>query len=116
MRKLKFKICRNTIDKKLYLVYVRPILEYACEVWDNCGVVYSNKLENVQLEAARIVTGLPIFTKIDLIYRETGWETLKSRRERKKLQMVYTLNNQITPHFLCNLQLSKQFEVPLIIP
>jgi hypothetical protein len=51
--------------EKLYLVYIRPIFEYACEVWDNCGVGNSNKLDHLQLEAARIVTGLPI---LDLSY------------------------------------------------
>ena len=50
----------------MYLVYIRPIYEYACEVWDNCGICHSNKLEKLQLETARIVTGLPIFTKTDL--------------------------------------------------
>jgi hypothetical protein len=55
------------------LVYIRPIFEHACEIWDNCGVCYSTKLEKVQLDAARIVTGLPIFTKTDELYPETGW-------------------------------------------
>jgi hypothetical protein len=36
------------------------VFEYACKVWDNCGVGNSNKLDHLQLEAARIVTGLPI--------------------------------------------------------
>jgi hypothetical protein len=44
----------------MYLVYIRPLFEYACEVWDNCGIGYSDKLEKLQLDAARIVTGLPI--------------------------------------------------------
>jgi hypothetical protein len=39
------------------IVYIRPIFEYASEVWDNCGVGNSNKLDQLQLEAARIVTG-----------------------------------------------------------
>ena len=38
----------------MYLVYIRPIFEYACEVWDNCGICHSNKLEKLQLETARI--------------------------------------------------------------
>jgi hypothetical protein len=45
-----------------------PNFEYACEIWDNCGVCYSTKLENLQLDAARIVTGLPIFTKTNKLY------------------------------------------------
>jgi hypothetical protein len=31
------------------------------KVWDNFGVGNSNKLDQLQLDAARICTGLPIF-------------------------------------------------------
>jgi hypothetical protein len=48
----------NNIEKN-YLTFIRPVLEYASEVWDNCGQINSDRLEKVQLEAARIVTGLP---------------------------------------------------------
>jgi hypothetical protein len=44
-------------------------------------LVHSDRLEKVQLEAARIVTGLPSFASIHSIYIETGWEKLKTRRE-----------------------------------
>jgi hypothetical protein len=53
------------------------IFEYACEVWDNCGVSNSCKLERLQLEAAIIITGLPIFTNTEYLNRETGWERLE---------------------------------------
>jgi hypothetical protein len=56
------------LSKNVKLVYIRLIFEYACEVWDNCGTCHSNKLEKLQLEAARIVTGLPIFTKTDSFF------------------------------------------------
>jgi hypothetical protein len=55
----------------MYLVYIRPLFEYVCEVWDNCGIGYSDKLEQHQLDAARIVTYLPIFTKSEYLYAET---------------------------------------------
>ena len=82
LRKLKYKLNRSNLEK-LYLVFIRPIFEYACEVWDNCGIVNATKLEKLQLEAARIVSGLPIFTELSSIYftelssiyRELGWET-----------------------------------------
>ena len=64
LRKLKYRLSRQNLGKR-YLVYIHPIFEYACEIWDNCGVCYSTKLEKLQLDAARIVTGLPIFTKTD---------------------------------------------------
>jgi hypothetical protein len=60
--KLKFNLNRSSLEK-MYLVYIRPVFKYSCEVWDNIGIGYSDKLENLQLEAARIVTGLPILTK-----------------------------------------------------
>jgi hypothetical protein len=62
LRKLKFSLNRSNLEQ-MYLVYIRPLFEYTCEVWDNCGIGYSDKLEKLQLVAARIVTGLPIFTK-----------------------------------------------------
>jgi hypothetical protein len=34
-------------------------------------VCYSTKFEKLQLDAARIVTGLPIFTKTDKLYSAT---------------------------------------------
>jgi hypothetical protein len=45
----------------LYLVYMRAICEYACAVLENCGLGIYNKLDPLQVGAARIVTGLPIF-------------------------------------------------------
>jgi hypothetical protein len=42
----------------MYLVYIRPLFEYAWDnVWDNYGIGYSDRLEKLQLDAARIVTG-----------------------------------------------------------
>jgi hypothetical protein len=58
---------QNGMIEKLYLVYIRPIFEYASEVWDNCGSVNASKLERLQLEAARIVTGLPVFANSNFI-------------------------------------------------
>jgi hypothetical protein len=37
LRKLKCRLSRTNLDK-LYLVYIRPLFEYACELWDNCGI------------------------------------------------------------------------------
>ena len=67
LRKLNYKLSRKNLEK-LYLVYIRPICEYACEVWDNCGVGNYNKLDHLQVEDARIVTGLLIFAISISIY------------------------------------------------
>ena len=67
---------------KLYSTFIRPNFEYACEVWDNITETDSTKLDRLQHEAARIVTGLPKFCSIASLYAEIGWEILKSRREK----------------------------------
>ena len=40
-----------------------------------CGQINADRLEKVQFEAARIVTGLPSFASINSIYIETGWKS-----------------------------------------
>jgi len=61
------------------------------------------KLENIQLEAARIVTGLPIFTKKEFIYRELGWQTLENRRNNRKLSLLFNIRNGKSPEYLQNI-------------
>jgi hypothetical protein len=57
LRKLKF-IIKQEILEKIYLTFIRPLLEYSCEVWDNCSPTDNDR----QLEAARIVTGLTVYS------------------------------------------------------
>jgi hypothetical protein len=64
---------------------------------------YSDKLKKIQLDAARIVTGLPIFTKSEYLYAETGWETLSERRYRRKLQLFFNIKCGMAPEYLRHL-------------
>ena len=65
-RKLKYRLKRDYLENN-YLVFIRPILEYASEVWDNCRQTNCNRLEKIQIEVARIVTGLSIYGSRDSI-------------------------------------------------
>jgi hypothetical protein len=53
----------------MYLVYIRPLFEYACEVWDNCGIGYSDKLEKLDkgillpLKENSMLSMLPVLEK-----------------------------------------------------
>ena len=53
LRKLKFILNRNNLNK-IYVTYILPLLEYACELWDGCCSRDADKLEQLQFEAARI--------------------------------------------------------------
>jgi hypothetical protein len=72
-------------------------------VWDNCSQTDNDRLENLQLEAARIVTGLTAYSSRDSLYQETGWEKLSSRQERKKLCLMYNMCHGHAPSYLCDL-------------
>ena len=102
LRKLKFILNRNYLSR-IYLTFIRPVMEYACELWDGCSQQDSDKLEKLQLEAGRIVTGLPIFSSRESIYFETGWELLSDRRRYRRLNMFYLIHNRKAPDYLCDL-------------
>ena len=56
MRKLKFKLDRRSLQT-INFSFIRPLLEYADVVWDNCTQYEVNDLEKIQNEAVRIVSG-----------------------------------------------------------
>ena len=103
MRKLKFKLDRRSLQT-IYFSFIRPLLEYADVVWNNCAQYESNELEKkIQNEAARIVTGATKLVSIISLLLETGWETLSSRRNKHKLTFFYKMQNDLSPDYLCSL-------------
>jgi hypothetical protein len=102
LRKVRFKLNRFTLEK-MYFSFIRPILEYGDVVWDTQTHYLINKIENVQSEAARIVTGGTKLTSIQKLYEETGWEKLLERREKHKLILLYKIVNNQAPGYLRNL-------------
>ena len=88
LRKFKFSLSRHNLET-IYFTYILPLLEYDCELWDGCTQQEYNKIQQIQHEAARIITGLPKFSSLESLYFETGWEPLHPRRRRRKLNMFY---------------------------
>ena len=102
LRKFKFILDRKTLEK-IYVTFIRPLLEYGDSIWDNKTVFLINKLESVQLEAARVITGGTRLASIDKLYIETGWEKLKDRREQHRLIYFFKMKNNLTPQYLSNM-------------
>ena len=99
MRQLKFKLDRRFLQT-IYFSLIRPLLEYADVVWENCTQYEVNDLEKIQNEAARIVTSATKLASINSLLSETGWETLSSRRKKHKLQLFYKMQNDLSPNYL----------------
>ena len=102
LRKVKYLLNRNNI-LKLYTTFIRPLLEYLSEVWNNCSEQDSTRLERIQLEAARIATGLPSYSSKASLLFESGLETLESRRRKKCLCQMYNIVNNKAPAYLQSL-------------
>jgi hypothetical protein len=83
LRKFKFILDRK-IRKNIFYI-CQTLLEYADVIWDNMSISLNKKIENVQLEASRIVTGGTRLVSLNNLYMEIGWEKLKDRREKHKL-------------------------------
>ena len=102
LKSLRFRLDRRSLEK-LYLSYIRPILEYGDIVWDNCLQQEKENLETLQIEAARVVTGARKRTRRQLLYRDTQWETLAERRNNHKLLMFHKMKHNKCSELLINL-------------
>ena len=72
LRMLKYDMDRKSLSR-FFTSYIRPILEYGNIIWDNCSDQESKLLESIQLDAARIITGLRRGTSHTVLYNELGW-------------------------------------------
>ena len=88
MRLLKYKLKRSTLNK-IYILFLRPILEYGSIVRDNCTNYEKEILERIQYEAARLVNGLTRSVSINNLVDEIGWTSLKDRRNMQKLILMH---------------------------
>ena len=102
LRKLKYQLDRKTLQIT-YFSFIRPILEYADIVWDNCTQYEKNELEKIQIEAAMIVTGATRSCSNKKILEEAGWDSLETRREKHRLITFHKMVHQNSPSYLYTL-------------
>ena len=102
LRNLKFIIDRKSLQT-IYYTFIRPLLEYGDIVWDNITLGQSQMLENIQLEAARIVTGATKLTSHDRLYIETSWDPLVVRRRKHKIIHFHKIVHGHCPSYLTNI-------------
>ena len=84
LRSLKFVLDRKSLQT-MNFTFIRPILEYADVVLDNCTQQQMNDIEKIQIEVGRIVSGATKLVALDWLYQELGWLKLYERRKLHKL-------------------------------
>ena len=92
LRMLKCKINRKSLVI-IYDAWIRPVLEYGDIVWDNCLIKDSKILENLQVRATRIITGIRHNSSRSKLYDELGCDLLSTRRIIHKLILLYKIIN-----------------------
>ena len=99
MRMLKYDLDRKSL-LRFYISFIRPMLEYGNILWDNCTKQQSDLLESIQLDAARIITGLRRGTSHQVLLSEIGIPALSARRTDAKLIQFYKILNNEAPSYI----------------
>ena len=99
LQSFKHQIDRKSLET-IYFTFIRPKLEYASIIWDDCTEKDKHAIENVQLRAARIVTGAKKGTSHQLLHDELKWPSLSERCSYFKLVAMQKIVNKTAPSYL----------------
>ena len=102
MKALKFKLDRRPLEI-IYMSFIRPCIEYADILF--AGTYDSDlcKLDRLQVEAMRVVTGATARSNIALLFHDLNWESLQVRREVHCQLMMYKILHGLAPNYLQDL-------------
>ena len=98
--------CGYESAQKTYVGYVRPVIEYGMASWGAAAKINFLKIERVQNQSLRILTGGMKSTPINYMEAVAGTEPLEDRKMRKTLTQ-YTKFQHLTSHPMHNLMASK---------
>ena len=88
------KGCKQETKKQCYTTMVRPILEYASDVWDPHQANDTARLEKVQRRSARFITrNFRREASVNAMLQELNIPLLKERRAHSKVTTLYKALN-----------------------
>ena len=99
MMPLKFKINRKSLEI-MYKSFVMPVLEYGLIVWGGTYDTDILKLERIQLDALRLISGATARSSMAAVYKETSFVSIRERIDYLSLVMLYRLKNDLSPDYL----------------
>ena len=84
--------CPRNTKVLCYKALIRPIVEYACTVWDPSTQKNINKLEMIQRRYARFIyNDFRRTSSVTTMLHQLQWPTLQERRAQFKVVMVYRI-------------------------
>ena len=87
----------------LYCTFVRPVLEYASVVFDDCSQYLTDHLESLQRQAMLTATRAYKRTPTSSLLKECGLLSLKVRRILAKLTLFFKMSVGKAPDYLMSL-------------
>ena len=86
--------CSSYVKASAYLLMVRPLMEYACVVWDPHYQSQVSVLEKVQRSAVRwVLSDYSYHSSVSSMLEQLNWLPLAKRRKQQRLNLVYQIMN-----------------------
>ena len=102
IRPLKFLLDRRSLEM-IYKSFVLPVIEYGSVVWGGSYDSDLRKLDSLQIDALRIITGATARSSITALYKETNFIPISEKCKITKLIMFYKIHTGVAPYYLCDL-------------
>ena len=81
---------------------IEPHFDYCSAVWDGLTQHFSEKLQELQNRAIRVIPKSSYDTSFRFLLNSVGWDNLSVRRAKQKANLMYCTNNLVSA-YLCNL-------------
>ena len=91
----------------IYCTMIRPILEYGCVIYYAHETVTTLKLERVQYEAGKIVSGALKYSSYNKICLELGWPKISERAKLLKASLMFKIIRGVTPEYFSSYIINK---------
>ena len=88
---------------KIYKGLIEPHFDYCSAVWAGLTQQLSEKLQQLQNRAIRVITKSSYDTSSRLLLNSPDWDNLSTRRAKQKANLMYKCINNLAPAYLCNL-------------
>ena len=107
---LKTELDRKTLHT-MFTSFVRPVMEYGNIVWGGSYDSDINKLEKINVDGMRIITGATANSNIRKLYEETAWQSVRERCNAAMVTMLYKIKHSLAPDYLTSLLPRQNSEV-----
>jgi hypothetical protein len=108
---LKYKLDKKSLEI-MYTSFVLPSMLYANVVWGGAFDCDLMKLETIQVDAIRVITGATARSNIANLYKEVNIQKISKRIDNASLNVMYKIVHVIAPSYLNDLVLKEAAERP----